>query len=61
MPKLKQLPNKPQVETTPPSLDVWVEADVYFPPKKTRHSIGRVVRRERAEFRTAFANELVEI
>lgn len=43
------------------SLDVWVEADVYFPPKKTRPLIGKLVKRGRAKFQTAFGGDLVEM
>ena len=47
-----------EVPTLP--LDVWMEVDVRFPPKKTRTVAGRVVRREQAMFKTAFGEELVE-
>ncbi len=49
----------PQQPPTVP-LDAWVEIDVRFPPKKTRPMIGKLIKRGRAEFRTAFADELVE-
>lgn len=50
------------VQKAPPQpLDVWLEADVYFPPKKTRPLIGKLIKRGRAKFETAFANELVEM
>ena len=34
---------------------------VYIQPKKTRPLIGKLIKRGRAEFRTAFADELVEM
>ncbi|MDO8637809.1 MAG: hypothetical protein Q7R34_16505 [Dehalococcoidia bacterium] len=50
------------VQKTPAqSLDVWVEADVYFPPKKTRPLVGKLVKRGRAKFQTAFGDDLVEM
>lgn len=42
-------------------LDTWVEIDVRFRPKKTRPLMGKLVKRGRAEFRTAFADELIEV
>lgn len=39
-------------------LDSWVELDVRFPPKETTLVAGRIVRRERATFQTAFGEEL---
>ncbi len=61
MPKLRQLLNKPLVEATPTSLDVWMEVNVYFPPKKTRPLKGKLVKKGRAKFRTAFAAEIVKM
>ena len=37
-----------------------VPVDVCFPPKKTRPLIGKLIKRGRAKFKTAFANELWE-
>ena len=42
-------------------LDAWVEIDVYFPPKSTRPLIGKLVKRGRAKFSTAFIDDLVEM
>lgn len=44
----------------PPTLDTWVELDVSFPPKRTRTVRGRIVRKERAKFTTAFGDEFAE-
>lgn len=49
----------PQKAPTLP-LDIWVEVDVSFPPKRTRTVVGRIVKREQAKFKTAFADELID-
>ena len=36
----------------------WVEVDVSFTPKKIRTVVGEIGKRERAEFKTAFGDEL---
>lgn len=48
-----------QIPTVP--LDTWVEIDVYFPPKKTRPLMGKLVKGGRAKFQTAFADELIKM
>ncbi len=49
----------PQKAPTVP-LDIWVEVDVRFPPKKTRTVAGRIMKRGQARFKTAFGDELVD-
>ena len=41
-------------------LETWIDVEVYFPPKKTRVLMGRIVKRARGKFETAFAEEIVE-
>ena len=43
-----------------PSLDVLEDLDIPFKPKRTRRAKGIVVRRSRARFQTAFADDLVD-
>ncbi len=43
-----------------PELKLWVDLDVFFPPKKTRTVLGKVMKRRRATFSTAFIDELAE-
>lgn len=43
-----------------PTIDILEDLDVPFRPKKTRIVKGVVVQRERARFKTAFTDELVD-
>lgn len=43
-----------------PSLDILEDLDIPFKPKRTRMVRGIVVRRSKARFKTAFADDLVE-
>ncbi len=42
-----------------PSLDVLEDLDIPFKPKKKRMVKGVVIRRSKAEFRTAFVDDMV--
>lgn len=39
-------------------MDIVLDTDFRFFPKKTRPLIGKLIKRGRAEFRTAFADDL---
>lgn len=43
-----------------PSLDVLQDLDIPFKPKRTRRAKGVVVKRSKARFKTAFADDLVD-
>ncbi|GAF76885.1 unnamed protein product, partial [marine sediment metagenome] len=43
-----------------PSLDILEDLDIPFRPKRKRKAMGIVIKRSKARFKTAFADDLVE-
>lgn len=53
--------DEPNIGATPVSEpEILFEADVRFPPKRTRTMVGKVGKRGRAQFKTGFVDELVD-